>query len=315
MIEIGVQSQNIVYDENPSEGFERMKRAGFTCCDFSLNEYLLNKALYRGELNSFFDNSDSELEAHFRPHKEAAENNGIRVHQMHMPYPLFVPETKPEHKDVNRYLWDVVAPKSLKVCAFFDCKYIVVHGFKLKKYYGSEAAEWAETERFFEYLAPMAKEMGITMCMENIYNNLGGHIVEGPGCDAAKATERIDRINDKYGAEVLGFCFDTGHANIAGLDLERFVKTLGSRLKVLHIHDNDGERDLHQLPFTFTKLRENKPSTDWEGFIRALRSIGFDRVLSFETAPVLKSFPTPLRDDALHMIARIGRYFADELSK
>ncbi len=278
MLEIGVQSRNIVFDENPSEGFEKLKKAGFTCCDFSLNEYLLNKALYRWERNTFFDKTDAELEEHFRPHKEGALKNGIRINQMHMPYPMFIPETKPEFQEINRYLWDVVAPKSLKVCKFFDCKYIVVHGFKLKKYYGSEAAEWAETERFFEYLAPMAKEMGITMCMENIYNNLGNHIVEGPGCDAIKAAERIDRINEKFGAEVLGFCFDTGHANIAGLDLERFVKTLGSRLKVLHIHDNDGERDLHQMPFTFTKLRENKPSTDWEGFIRALRSVGFDQV-------------------------------------
>ncbi len=315
MLEIGVQSQNIVFDENPSEGFERMRNAGFTCCDFSLNEYLINKALYRGEINTFFDQTDSELETYFKPHKEAAAKCGIRIHQMHMPYPMFIPETKPEFVEINRYLWDVVAPKSLKVSSFFGCQYIVVHGFKLKKYYGSEAAEWAETERFFEYLAPMAKETGITMCMENVYENLGGHIVEGPGCDAIKAAERIDRINEKFGAEVLGFCFDTGHANIAGLDLERFIKTLGSRLKVLHIHDNDGERDLHQMPFTFTKLRENKPSTDWEGFIRALKSVGFDKVLSFETAPVLKSFPPELKDDALHMIARIGQYLAGQLEK
>ncbi len=315
MLEIGVQSQNIVYDDNPKEGFERLRKAGFSCCDFSLNEYLINKALYRGEINTFFDQTDSELKEHFRAHKEAAENNGIRINQMHMPYPMFVPETKPEYKEVNKYLWDVVAPKSLKVCSYFDCRHIVVHGFKLRKYYGSEAAEWEETERFFEYLAPMAKEMEITMCMENIYDSIGNHIVEGPGCDAIKAAERIDRINEKYGAEVLGFCFDTGHANIAGLDLERFVKTLGNRLKVLHIHDNDGERDLHQMPFTFTRLRENKPSTDWEGFIRALKAVGFDKVLSFETAPVLRSFPPELRVDALHMIAQIGRYFVEKLEK
>jgi len=66
---------------------------------------------------------------------------------------------------------------------------------------------------------------------------------------------------------------------------------LGHRLKVLHIHDNDGVMDLHQIPFTFAKTRENKSSTDWEGFINGLCAIKYGGVLNFETAPVLTSFP------------------------
>lgn len=31
------------------------------------------------------------------------------------------------------------------------------------------------------------------------------------------------------------------------------------------------DRDLHQIPFTFTRSRENVSSTDWEGFIRGLQ--------------------------------------------
>jgi sugar phosphate isomerase/epimerase len=120
-------------------------------------------------------------------------------------------------------------------------------------------------------------------------------------------------MNDKYGAEVLGFCFDTGHANLVGLDFEDFITTLGSRLKVLHIHDNDGISDLHQIPFTFTKTRENTSSTDWEGFIRGLKAINFDGVLSFETAPVLTAFPDELKEEALRMIAGIGRYFGGKI--
>jgi sugar phosphate isomerase/epimerase len=155
--------------------------------------------------------------------------------------------------------------------------------------------------------------MGITLCVENLYNGSGGHMMEGPCCDAVKAAERIDRMNEKYGAEVLGFCFDTGHANLVGLDFERFLTTLGHRLKVLHIHDNDGDSDLHQIPFTFTKTRENTASTDWEGFLRGLQKIGYDKVLSFETAPVLTTFPDELKMDALGLIARIGRYFSERI--
>ena len=93
-----------------------------------------------------------------------------------------------------------------------------------------------------------------------------------------------------------------------GIDFERFLTTLGSRLKVLHIHDNDGISDLHQIPFTFTKTRENRPSTDWDGFIRGLKNIKFDGVMSFETAPVLTAFPERMKQDVLSFIAKIGQY-------
>ena len=98
-----------------------------------------------------------------------------------------------------------------------------------------------------------------------------------------------------------------------GLDFEDFIVTLGKRLKVLHIHDNDGVGDLHQIPFTFTRSRENTASTDWKGFIKGLREIHFDGVLSFETAPVLTAFPEVMKADVLGFIANIGRYFLEEI--
>lgn len=304
---VGVQTKNVVDDSNPKEGFEMLRRAGFSCADFSLNSYLLNTSLYKLELNDFFSKSLGELEAYFGPHKEGARSMGIRINQMHMPYPNYVPNGK---KELNNYLRDVVAPKSMQICAFFECPYIVVHGFKLSRNLGSEEAEWQQTEMFLDSLAPIAKELGITICIENIYDVIGSRIVEGPCCNVKKAVDRIDRFNEKYHEEVLGFCFDTGHANLTGLDFERFMAELGERLKVFHIHDNDGVRDLHQIPFTFTKTRENTSSTDWEGFVRGLRRLKQERVLSFETAPVLTSFPVEMKEQALRFVAQIGRYFA-----
>lgn len=308
----GTQTHNIVSDEKPLEGFKLMKDAGFDCADFSLNFYLKNTDIYREDLNGFFSKSVNELESFFALHKKAAETAGIRIHQMHMPYPNFVPGAA---DSVNDYLLRQMSPKSMAVCDFLGCRYIVVHGLKVRQYYGSEEAEWEATERFLDTVLPMAKEMGKVICVENIYNGIGSHITEGPCCDAKKMACRIDRINDRYHAEVLGFCFDTGHANLVGIDFRRFMTTLGSRIKVLHIHDNDGISDLHQIPFTFTKTRENRPSTDWDGFIEALRDIHFDGVLNFETAPVLTAFPPELKSAALRMIAQIGDYFSQKVTE
>lgn len=312
MLEIGVQSQNAISDDNPLEGYEMLKRTGFSCVDFSLNGYLKNTDLYKNKINPFFAQSVDELKAYFEPHVIAADKAGIRIHQMHMPYPHFIPRAIPE---VNDFLLNEMGPKSMEICKFMGCKYIVVHGLKMMQYVGSEEMEWQKTKECLDRVFPMAAEYGITICYENIYISHGEHIVEGPGCDAVKAARRIDEVNKEYGAEVMGACFDTGHANLVGLDFESFLTTLGSRLKVLHMHDNDGVRDLHQLPFVYTRTRENTSATDWDGFIRAMRKIEYRGVLNFETAPVLKSFPPEMREDALRMIANTGRYFAKKIEE
>ena len=54
MLEIGVQSRNVVEDSCPEKGFRMLKDAGFSCTDFSLNSYLTNKDLYEGKVNAFF---------------------------------------------------------------------------------------------------------------------------------------------------------------------------------------------------------------------------------------------------------------------
>ena len=71
---------------------------------------------------------------------------------------------------------------------------------------------------------------------------------------------------------------------------------------------------LHQIPFAFSRSRESTSSTDWQGFINGLRNIQFDKVLNFETGPVLNSFPPELRLEVLTFIAKIGAYFSDEIT-
>ncbi len=311
-MELSVQTKNIVRDENPEEGFRLMKAAGFSAADFSLNQYLLNLDIYEQRINGFFSQSLDELEHFFTPHRDGARAAGVRIGQMHMPYPAYVPQGR---DDLNAFLWQEMAPKSMALAGFLHCPYIVIHGFKLSHFLGSEEAEWAQTERFIDSLAPLAIENHTTICIENLYDGLGGHMIEGPCCDARKAAERIDRINGKYGEEVLGFCLDTGHANLVGIDFLDFIRTLGSRLKVLHIHDNDGLSDLHQIPFTFARTRENKSSTDWAGFLQGLREIQYQGTLNFETAPVLTAFPSEMQVDVLSFLAQIGNYFADKLGR
>jgi sugar phosphate isomerase/epimerase len=61
----------------------------------------------------------------------------------------------------------------------------------------------------------------------------------------------IDALLARYAPDVLGFCYDSGHANMGpdGLgELERHKE----RLIAVHLHDNDGVNDQHKIPFTGT---------------------------------------------------------------
>lgn len=83
-MKIGVQTQNIVDDTNPSAGFQTLSDIGFSCADFSLNSYLKNTSIYASDLNNFFSQPVSALEHFFAPHKLTATKAGITVNQMHI---------------------------------------------------------------------------------------------------------------------------------------------------------------------------------------------------------------------------------------
>ena len=89
------------------------------------------------------------------------------------------------------------------------------------------------------------------------------------------------------------------------------VRRLGRRIKILHLHENDGLEDLHQIPYTYG--RKARDGFDWEGLFAGLRETGYEGVLNFETFPSMNSFPESVKEEALRMIAGIGRYFAGRI--
>jgi sugar phosphate isomerase/epimerase len=46
----------------------------------------------------------------------------------------------------------------------------------------------------------------------------------------------------------LKFCYDNGHEMLYNGSMD-ILKTYGDRLVAIHFHDNDGKKDLHQVPF------------------------------------------------------------------
>lgn len=81
-----------------------------------------------------------------------------------------------------------------------------------------------------------------------------------------------------------GFLLDPGHGNMAGT-LDRYLDQAGDLLCGLHLNDNDGVGDLHQLP--------GKGTINWSGFMSRLETTGFAGPLMLE---VLASPDQPLTE-------------------
>lgn len=302
---IGVQSGYIYDDSNYEAGLQMIKDAGFDCVDFNIDTKLRIGALAEKGENPFFSQPVEKILDYYRPQKQAADRIGVRYGQMHAPFPVYVDG----NAAANTAIVDCII-KCMAVCALFECPYLIVHPIIWE---GSAAEERELNMEFYTKLIPAAKQYGVCICLENMFNGKTGHIDEAVCSDFREAADYIDALNAVAGEEIFGFCYDVGHATLLGKNQRRSLNILGKRLKTLHIHDNDGRSDLHMQPYAYSRGRYYV--TDWDGFLAGLRDIGYDGVLSFETFHSLVSLPAALKSAMLAYIAACGKYFSEVMEE
>ncbi|MEZ3426832.1 MAG: sugar phosphate isomerase/epimerase [Lachnospiraceae bacterium] len=306
MNKIGVQSTGSIIQGDIEAGYRRIKEAGFDCVDFNFDEYLHCTMVERGEINAVLDRPVEEVWEDFKVHKRAAAECGLIFEQMHAPFPL----RQKGADEVNAKMLRITK-NCIDICARMGGRYLVVHPVTLA-YACSKKEEHDFNMEMYQELIPMAKKCGIVICLENMFIDQKAHLTEGACSDFVEAAAWIDELNGIAGEEIFGFCFDVGHANILGKNLYQSVLALGGRLKILHIHDNDGVSDLHTMPYTFARSW-NPAATDWEGFLRGLREIKYEGVINFETFRCMESFPGELHPFVLRLLAEMGRYFSAQI--
>ena len=147
---------------------------------------------------------------------------------------------------------------------------------------------------FMGKLLPTAKEEGITVCLENM------PFLDFSLSSPADILGLIKEIDDPSFA----MCLDTGHANMCKdwHTPAQAIRNYSDLIKVLHVHDNKGNRDDHLAPFCGT--------INWKEFSTALYESRFDGVLSLECAPSGK-LPKDIREDMYSIYYRIAKSVAD----
>lgn len=215
--------------------------------------------------------------------KEIGLDNGIVCNQSHAPFPV----RSPEVRSVLRLAIECTAEAGGEIC--------IVHPDNNK------TAE--ENSELFLELLPFAKECGVKIATENMWN---WNIVKNRSSFAACATgedfkKHIDVVNDEY----LVACLDLGHAEMEGSGdgAVNMIRTLGPRLQALHIHDNDRIHDSHQIPFSM--------DIEFEPIVKDLKEIGYKGYFTLEADRYMKAYDRGNAFEGVKRLSESARKLAD----
>ncbi len=241
---------------------ELCAKAGFDAWDFSMLDMCRidkNTNLPLPEQNEL---NGSNYLAFARKLKKIGNDNGIHCNQSHAPFPVCAPA-------VRGYL-----KRAIECTAEAGGDICVIHPDDNK------SAE--ENAEMYAQLLPFAKSCGVKLATENMWN---WDEAEDRSSFAACATaEDFKKHMDALQDDFFVACMDIGHGEMRGSGdgAAHMIRTLGSRVQALHIHDNDRWHDNHQIPLTM--------DIDFDAVLKALKEIGYKGYFTLEAYGFLADY-------------------------
>ena len=196
-----------------------------------------------------------------------AEKLGMQYVQAHSPNATVL---TPDRWD-KEVFW---GKRSLEICQLMGIPQVVIHASYTAKPVSRESW-YAENEKFYRELLPVAEETGVTILTENTtHANLReGTFYMYTGKEMADFIEYIDH-------PLFQAVWDTGHGTTEGSQYDNIV-ALGKHLKGLHVHDNNGKADEHRMPYTGV--------LNLDQVMNGLLDIGYEGYFTFEALNVLRA--------------------------
>lgn len=194
--------------------------------------------------------------------KETGLDNGIVCNQSHAPFPSNAP-------GIQSYL-----KRAIECTAEAGGNICVIHPIN--------NGTLQENKNMYQKLLPFAKECGVKIATENMWN---WDEEKDHACFAACATpESFVALLDIVDDPSFIACLDIGHAEMHGCNTSavEMIDALDNRLQALHIHDNDRRYDLHQIPFSM--------GIDFMPIVQALKKINYDGYFTLESSGYLGQY-------------------------
>ena len=154
------------------------------------------------------------------------------------------------------------ARAALEIARTVRFRYLVVHlGMPTLAKVPPADNQPAAARRSVEEIVALAADVHVHVALEVIVNPLS----------SADALCRL--IEEDLEGIDAGVCLDYGHANLMG-DVAEAIETLSGHIVTTHVHDNNGRRDDHLVPYA--------GRIDWDTAMMSTQKIGYDGVMMLE---------------------------------
>lgn len=250
---------------------------------------------------------------------EAAAARDIHFCQAH------APDGNPHDAGETFDVFLATTLRAIEACARLAIPNIITHQQDIGGYPSAvnRKLNLQKNREFFERLFPVMEKTGVCVLLEN-------------SCDKHAPTPAHNRRNFPSTAaellELVAFidhpqiqvCWDTGHANIQGVDQYQSLVELGPALQAVHIADNYGDVDSHVAPFQGTTnmdaVMQGLLDNGYQGYftfesLHLLRNSGawphYRREWTHHGAPVtqLMDVPYALKHQSVALLYQIGKHF------
>ncbi len=265
---------------------EAIKNAGFDGYDLSMLE---DTNFYK----DVFCAADPIAEA--RKLRAYADKIGLPCMQAHAPY------CRLEDGEAAEKFRTEKLELAVRLAGEVGCAVIVVHP-------GNDLSVETNYERIYEPLLAIAREYGIKIATENMFNWSDEKSAITALTAACGTVEYFCKQVDVAGDELMTACLDIGHAEITDAPgAVALIKGLGKkRLGAIHVHDVDKRADLHVAPFA------SNAAVDWDEVIAALREIGYEGAFTLEADNFFLRAPAALVPASLKYLAEIARFLTNK---
>ena len=276
------------------EALRICKEAGFDGVDFSLDSFG-----WGGQPDVVTMPYD-EFVAHFKDLRAYADEIGIDIPTAHsLVYSYGTDEEKNE-----KYRQKAI--RDIEACSILGAKYCVIHSVGTGPYGFDTPMEvmHEKNQRMYSDFIATAEKFKVCITLESFGSTKSNGV---SGYDHFANHEAMLYEYESLPTEYKAFCLDSGHTNLGVnggfLSVPDFIRYFGSRIKMLHLHDNNGFSDQHLIPA--------QGNIDWPAVFDALDEIGYDGYYNYELAP---KYGDSLKDGIM-FLGKLLREFTDKRGK
>lgn len=190
--------------------------------------------------------------------KSQIDSSGLKVWSVHMPFSKVIDISlidSAKRADAVNYVKDM-----MRVAGIFQPQRVILHPSAEPISPDERAERLANSHASIGEIAPVAKEIGAILCVENL-----------PRTCLGKNSQEMMYLLEGY--DEVGLCFDINH--LLYQSHEDYLNGIPKgKIKTVHISDFDFADERHLLP--------GVGKIDWAPLWRGIRKNGYDGIMMFE---------------------------------